>query len=176
MSQTPPFDPGQGNPPPPGGMPPPPPPGAYGAPTGQPAGGAWSGPPLADFGKRAIGALIDYFVPGIAVVILAIIFGAISSTLGVLIYFLGGIAALAWAIYNKVQEGNTGQSLGKKQAGTKLVGETTLQPIGAGNAIIRYLVHFVDSIICYIGWLFPLWDPKRQTIADKIMKTVVIEA
>ena len=32
-----------------------------------------------------------------------------------------------------------------------------------------------DSIICYIGWLFPLWDSKRQTLADKIMKTVVID-
>lgn len=31
-------------------------------------------------------------------------------------------------------------------------------------------------MICNIGYLFPLWDPKRQTIADKIMKTVVINA
>jgi hypothetical protein len=31
----------------------------------------------------------------------------------------------------------------------------------------------VDSIICFVGYLFPLWDPKRQTIADKIMTTVV---
>jgi hypothetical protein len=32
----------------------------------------------------------------------------------------------------------------------------------------------VDTIICYIGWLFPLWDAKRQTIADKIMSTVCV--
>ena len=39
--------------------------------------------------------------------------------------------------------------------------------------MVRTIAHIVDSIICYIGWLFPLWDPKRQTIADKLVKTVV---
>jgi hypothetical protein len=32
----------------------------------------------------------------------------------------------------------------------------------------------VDSIICYVGYLFPLWDQQRQTLADKIMSTVVV--
>jgi uncharacterized RDD family membrane protein YckC len=32
----------------------------------------------------------------------------------------------------------------------------------------------VDAIICYIGFLFPLWDSKKQTIADKIVKSVVV--
>ena len=29
-------------------------------------------------------------------------------------------------------------------------------------------------LICYIGYLFPLWDAKRQTLADKIMTTVCL--
>ncbi len=37
------------------------------------------------------------------------------------------------------------------------------------------LAHFLDSLACYVGWLWPLWDPKRQTFADKIMSTVVVE-
>jgi hypothetical protein len=32
----------------------------------------------------------------------------------------------------------------------------------------------IDGAICGIGWLFPLWDTKRQTIADKIVKSVVV--
>ena len=51
--------------------------------------------------------------------------------------------------------------------------EETGQIIGGGMGIVRHFAHLVDSLICYIGWFFPLWDPKRQTIADKIMKTVV---
>ncbi len=38
----------------------------------------------------------------------------------------------------------------------------------------RDICHILDSLACYIGWLFPLWDAKRQTFADKIISTVVI--
>jgi hypothetical protein len=41
---------------------------------------------------------------------------------------------------------------------------------------VRDLAHFVDNILCYIGWLWPLWDDKSQTLSDKIMGTVVIQA
>ena len=54
------------------------------------------------------------------------------------------------------------------------MGEATGQPIGFTNGVIRQLAHIVDSIICYIGYLFPLWDGKRQTLADKIMTTVCL--
>ena len=37
-----------------------------------------------------------------------------------------------------------------------------------------FAAHGVDAIICYVGFLFPLWDAKRQTIADKIMSTVCV--
>ena len=39
---------------------------------------------------------------------------------------------------------------------------------------VRYLCHFVDSLACYIGWFWPIWDTKRQTFADKIVSTVVV--
>ena len=57
----------------------------------------------------------------------------------------------------------------------KLISENTGQPIGPVMAFVRDLAHIVDSIICFVGWFFPLWDSKRQTLADKIMKTVVIQ-
>jgi hypothetical protein len=40
-------------------------------------------------------------------------------------------------------------------------------------AFVRDLAHIVDSLACYLGWLWPLWDAKRQTFADKLVKTVV---
>ncbi len=54
--------------------------------------------------------------------------------------------------------------------------QETGQPIGTGMAFVRDICHFVDGIICDIGYLWPLWDDKRQTLADKIVKTVVIPA
>jgi uncharacterized RDD family membrane protein YckC len=133
--------------------------------------------PLADWGTRALATLIDWAAStAVAVVgfILALIVGAISSTLGILVGFLVYLVGVALSFYFAYMNGASGQSPGKKVMGIKVVGEETGQVIGGGLGIVRTLAHFVDAIIFYIGFLFPLWDPKRQTIADKIMKTVVI--
>jgi len=92
-----------------------------------------------------------------------------SLPIALLLYAIG----IAVAVYNRWYLGGQGQTFGKKQLGLTLVSETTGQPIGMGKAFVRDLAHVVDSVICYVGWLFPLWDQKRQTIADKIMTTVV---
>lgn len=84
--------------------------------------------------------------------------------------------AFGWTLWNRwLRAGRTGQSVGKSALGIKLLDETTGQPIGAGKAFLRDVCHVLDSI-CYIGYLWPLWDAKRQTFADKIVKTVVVDA
>ena len=83
---------------------------------------------------------------------------------------------LAFVIWNLVQQGNTGQTVGKKQMGIRLLREQDGQVVGPGLSIGRAFVPIVDSLPCYIGWLFPLWDAKRQTLADKILHTVVVVA
>jgi RDD family protein len=55
-----------------------------------------------------------------------------------------------------------------------VVSEKTGHPIGFGTSIVRQLAHAVDWIIFCIGCLSPLWDPKRQTVADKIMSPVCL--
>ena len=125
----------------------------------------------ANWGQRAGAYLID-IAPNI---VLAII-GAIFLRVAFILYFLFLLASLAWTIYNRwITMGRTGQSLGKRTLNQKLISEASGQPIGAGMAFVRDLAHIVDSVICYVGWLFPLWDAKRQTIADKIMSTVVVD-
>jgi uncharacterized RDD family membrane protein YckC len=46
--------------------------------------------------------------------------------------------------------------------------------IGSGAGIGRKFAHIVDSIVCGLGYLLPIVDSKRQTIADKIMTTFVV--
>jgi uncharacterized RDD family membrane protein YckC len=85
------------------------------------------------------------------------------------------LIAVAYSVWNfGYKQGTTGSSIGKGIMKFKVVGEATGQPIGFGMSIVRQLAHVVDSAICGIGYLFPLWDPKRQTLADKIMKTVCL--
>jgi uncharacterized RDD family membrane protein YckC len=73
-----------------------------------------------------------------------------------------------------IRQGRTGYTLGKTVVGIRLVGATSGQPLGAGMAFLRQLMHFVDSFVCYLGWLWPLWDARRQTFADKIVGSVVL--
>jgi uncharacterized RDD family membrane protein YckC len=113
-----------------------------------------------------------YLIDVAPIVILELIFYRIF-----VIYLLILLASIGWTIYNRwYQGGTTGQSLGKKVLNLRLVSEETGQPIGMLMAFVRDICHFVDGIICYVGFLFPLWDAKRQTLADKIVKTVVIPA
>ena len=172
---TPPPPPGQGYGPPPGQGYGPPPGQGYGPPPGQgygaqpqyggPAG--WTGPQLADWPKRAYSYLIDYLGPAIV----ASFFYQINSAVGL----LAGLAALGWAVYNAYLGGETGQSIGKKQAGTRVLRESDGQLIGGGLGIGRFFLHILDALPCYLGFLWPLWDAKKQTFSDKIVHTVVVD-
>jgi uncharacterized RDD family membrane protein YckC len=122
----------------------------------------------ASWGQRVLSALIDYVLPAIV----ASIFRPVSIAL----YAILSIAALVWALYNAYQAGSTGQSVGKKIVGTRLVRATDGQYIGGGLAIGRYFLHILDGLPCFLGYLWPLWDAKKQTFADKIVGSVVIKA
>lgn len=88
----------------------------------------------------------------------------------------GYLVALGWTVYNRwITAGRTGQSLGKRLTRIALVSEITSQPIGAFQAFLRDLVHILDGL-AYVGFLWPLWDDKRQTFADKLVRTMVVTA
>lgn len=98
-----------------------------------------------------------------------------NSTIGLAAQWLASLVELLYLIWNYgYRQGTTGQSLGKSVMKFKVVSEVTGQPIGFAMSVVRSLAHFVDAIICFIGFLFPLWDSKRQTLADKIMTTVCL--
>ena len=101
--------------------------------------------------------------------------GAEESSLGVTTLGLVVLAALGYGVWNfGYRQGTTGSSIGKSITGFQVVSELTWQPIGFMLSLLRQLAHVIDGAICYVGYLFPLWDSKRQTIADKIMTTVCV--
>lgn len=98
-----------------------------------------------------------------------------NSTIGWLAHLLAVVLGLAYLIWNYgYRQGTTGSSIGKSVLKFKVVSEVSGQPLGFGMSIVRQLAHVVDAIICFVGYLFPLWDAKRQTLADKIMTTVCL--
>ena len=151
----------------PGGYPPAP--GRYGAPGPVGYGGGYAATGSYANWLQRVGAYLIDNIP------IAILDGIGYATRSTTIYLLFALVGLGITAYNRwFQAGKTGQSWGKRALGITLLSEQTGQPIGAGMAFVRDICHFVDAIICYIGFLFPLWDAKRQTLADKIVRTVVV--
>ncbi|MBU9766419.1 RDD family protein [Mycobacterium sp. TNTM28] len=98
------------------------------------------------------------------------------AALVLLMSFAMFVAAIAYPAWNYgYRQGTTGQSIGKKVMKFKVVSEKTGQPIGFGLSLLRQIAHILDGFL-YIGYLMPLWDAKRQTIADKLMTTVCLPA
>lgn len=72
------------------------------------------------------------------------------------------------------RQGATGSSIGKSVMRFQVVDGRTWRPIGFAAAMLRQVVHLVDAIVCFVGFLLPLWDVRRQTLADKLMNTVCV--
>ena len=127
---------------------------------------------LADWGTRFVGFLIDY-LPILVAYLVAFILGRVSGALGLLANGLVGLAGLGYFIYLGHLDGTTGQTPGKAVQGIKVVNSSG-ELIGSGSGIARKFAHIVDSLVCGLGYLLPLVDAQRQTIADKIMTTYVV--
>jgi len=98
-----------------------------------------------------------------------------TADLWLYIQVLGLLPAAVYFFWNFCyRQGKTGQSIGKSLMKFKTISEKTWQPIGFWLSLVRQIAHYIDQLICYIGYLFPLWDDKRQTIADKIMSTICV--
>jgi uncharacterized RDD family membrane protein YckC len=93
---------------------------------------------------------------------------------GAIVFSLCLLGMLIFEFWNLYRQGKTGSSIGKSVMKFKVISEKTGQPIGFGMSFVRQIAHYVDALICYIGFLFPLWDAKRQTLADKIMSTICV--
>ncbi len=97
------------------------------------------------------------------------------SSVGVTVMWGAVLVGLIYLVWNYgYRQGTTGSSIGKSVLKFKVVSENTGQPLGFGLSVLRQIAHLIDAVICYIGYLFPLWDAKRQTLADKIMSTVCL--
>lgn len=70
----------------------------------------------------------------------------------------------------------TGQSWGMRTAGIRLIAADG-RPLGVGTVFGRYLVGgLISGSLCYLGYLWMLWDPQKQTWHDKIFNTFSVKA
>jgi uncharacterized RDD family membrane protein YckC len=183
---------------------PPPAPGAYqaayppGLPYQQAPGppGSGMGPkPLASFGVRLGGWLIDWVLIGIVTIPFLALTHSFHTTHSVVVTngtFVshqtgfsigpGGIAIQALIVigYGAIMCGaKRGQTVGMMLVGIRAIDQQQGGAIGFARALGRAAFEYLMAILLFVPWiidmLFPLWDPSNQTLHDKVTRTVVIK-
>lgn len=137
-------------------------PSGYGAP--EAAAAPYGGAELASWGRRVGGYLLDVLIIGVPLGLIASSLDSSGQT---------GVRALAFLILGYLN--GTGQTPGKRIVGVRLLRERDGQPLGPGAGIGRQFCHILDALPLLLGFLWPLWDSKKQTFADKIVGSVVIK-
>jgi uncharacterized RDD family membrane protein YckC len=176
----------------------PPPPGAYAQPPGgpyaQPTGqGPYSyqqhgygyayGPTFtySGFWRRVGAALIDGLLLSVPTGIIGAIAGAGQFNAGVSYGYAPGVSALLNLLntvigvaYYAILEGTRGQTVGKMAVGIKVVDADTGGFIGIPRGIGRYFARILSAIVLGLGYLWMLWDARKQCWHDKLVRSVVV--
>ncbi len=142
-----------------------------------------SGRELASWGRRLAALLVD-----VAVLVLVIAAALLASglqadelrariedgeTLLVVFLFL-----IPEAIYHTALIGSRSQTFGKMALGIKVVDAESRAPIGYPRAFTRWLstaaLRALFTIPSIVDHLWPLRDTRKQTLHDKLARSVVV--
>jgi Mce-associated membrane protein len=136
--------------------------------------------PYASWTRRVVAYLLDTAIIG-AVTFLAVgPVGAPQILPGVTVGTSDVAAAgtSGWVVATVVAfvalQAYTGWTPGKRTVGIVVVREETGRAAGLVTTVLRWLAHLLDAIL-FIGFLRPLWHPRRQTFADSLLSTVVLQ-
>ena len=83
-----------------------------------------------------------------------------------------GVLIIAYLTY--LEGSASGQTVGKKAMGIRVVDFQTGGPIGYPRAFIRWIGRYVSAIACLLGYFWMLWDREKQTWHDKFANDVVV--
>jgi uncharacterized RDD family membrane protein YckC len=151
---------------------------------GQPPFGLYRGQPLASWGIRVVSYLLDVLFGLLLSIPGGVLVGVGAAAHGgaqVALLTVGSVLLVIGVIVQVWQsgwrQGASGQSWGKSVTGLRTVGAESLQPIGGPMGLLRWLVDSLLGaiwILQLLNYLWPLWDPRRQTWADKVVGSVVL--
>lgn len=137
--------------------------------------------------SRVAALIIDSLILAVPFVILVAIFVDFDDLgAGAVPDFGGGLLALILVslilggLYFGYFHSNSGQTLGKKALGIKVVTADGHQLLTFWRAVGRYAFTQVLGQLCnlfpIVDYLWPLWDQKKQALHDKVLGSIVIKA
>ena len=127
---------------------------------------------LALFGK----AIITFLVLMLLSVVLKTITGSSIAIIGVLEYLLPAFIMTLGMIIYRGRKDSKGQTFGRKQTKTIVLDENGNE-ISTGKSFSRQLLNFIFSgvgILVIINIILVITDQKKQSLTDKLLKTVVV--
>jgi uncharacterized RDD family membrane protein YckC len=129
--------------------------------------------PRATFGQRFGATIVDGIVIAIPGVVLLVAGGTSNSTGLVVIAYVWWI--FGTMLYQAILEGGpTGQTIGKRVANIRVIDARTGGPIGFWRGLLRAVGRIVSGWLCYLGYLWMLWDSEKQTWHDKMANDYVV--
>ncbi len=129
---------------------------------------------LAPWHLRVSAFAVDV-LPGIAVITtmaLVCLTVPLRSVWWWLCISVGGFVVLLVLVNRLLLPTVTGWSLGRALCGIAVVrrdGAAT----GPWGLLLRDLAHLLDTAPLFVGWMWPLWDSRRRTFADILLRTEV---
>jgi uncharacterized RDD family membrane protein YckC len=122
--------------------------------------------PRASFFRRLGAALLDGLLIGVVERILQAILG---RDIGAALALAVGIAYFAY-----FEGGPSGQTVGKRALGIRVIDFSSSGPIGFSRGVLRYFARWLSAIVFFLGYFWMLWDSEKQTWHDKIAGAVVV--
>jgi uncharacterized RDD family membrane protein YckC len=135
--------------------------------------------PTATFGQRLIGRILDslnVFVLYLGYVMLTalLLTGINIGEDDSMAQILSAIGVFGFIMLQIFWEGKGGTPF-RRGYGAVIVDMNTGQPIGMPRAFVRILVANISLLAFGLGFLWMLWDPKKQTWHDKAARTLVVK-
>jgi uncharacterized RDD family membrane protein YckC len=121
--------------------------------------------PRAGFWIRLGAAFLDGLILTVPFFVLAVV-------LNPALYFLLFLAQIAYFTY--YEGGPTGQTIGKRVCGIRVIDRDGGGPIGYGRGFVRWIGRLISGLFLYLGYLWMLWDKDKQTWHDKMANDVVV--
>lgn len=143
------------------------PPGAREPSPGVPTYAGKSSGPRAGWWRRFGAWLVDILILAVPNIVIALLLDA--PGLEALLQFIIGITYFAY-----FEGGPTGQTVGKRALGIRVIDLKAGGPIGYGRGVLRYIARILSTIVFFLGYFWMLWDPEKQCWHDKIAGDVVV--
>jgi uncharacterized RDD family membrane protein YckC len=86
------------------------------------------------------------------------------------------VAALSLLYFAYLEGSPSGQTVGKRMLGIRVMDFETGAPLGFGRAALRQFARGLSACALALGYLWMLWDPERRTWHDKLTDSVAVPA